>query len=47
MLYRAEVIFAEAKASDCFDASQATLATGISNGGDSDIFWLRSYRLVS
>lgn len=45
--YGDQVIFAEAKASDYFDASQATLATGISYGGDSDCFRLRSYRLVS
>ena len=45
--YGYQVIDAEAKAPDYFDASQATLATGISQGGDSDCFWLRSNRLVS
>ena len=44
--YRDQVIFAEAKASDYFDASQATLATSISHGGDSDWFWLRSNRFA-
>lgn len=45
--YGDQVIFAEAKESDYFDASQATLATSISHGGDSDCFRLRSNRLVS
>lgn len=44
--YGDQVIFADAKVSDYFDASQATLATS-SHGGDSDCFRLQSNRLVS